>query len=181
LRLSNCGSAAARRDPAFLIEVRILSRGHIGFELQRDEFLDSGYAKQQRRFRREVLIVVSRRQLRTIQDRAGPQPAAGKAWPDGPRLFLGDVRRLPARLHGSFRASFARSGETFFAFSFLLQFDPSLRDFQQHRSMFFRHRHCQTPTFLGESPVRCGVTHRCPPIPAWGELSRNFGFLFTKI
>ena len=45
---SDCGSAAARRDPAFLIEVRILSRVHIGFELQGDEFLDSGDAKQQR-------------------------------------------------------------------------------------------------------------------------------------
>jgi hypothetical protein len=83
---------------------------------------------------------------------------------DGPRLFFwpaGDVRR--PRLHGSIRPSFARLGETFFVFGFLLQFDPSVRDLQQHGSMFFRHRHCQTLTFLRESPVRCGVTHRSPP------------------
>jgi hypothetical protein len=103
--------------------------------------------------------------------------AMGRAffWPPG------DAARPPARLYGSIRLSFARWEETFFAFGFLLQFDPSVRDLQQRCAMFFRHRHCQTLTFLRESPVRCGVTHRCPPIPAWRELSRNFGFLFTKI
>ena len=127
----------------------------------------SSSAMKHWRFRHEV---VSRRQLRTIQDRAGPQPAAGKAWPDGPRLFLGDVRRLPVRPHGSVRASFARSGETFFAFGFLLQFEPSFRHLPQHGSMFFRHRHCQTLTFLRESPVPCGVTHRCCPPPQRGRV-----------
>ena len=44
-------------------------------------------------------------------------------------------------------------------------------------------KRCVARGDLRESPVRCGVTHRCPPIPAWRELiiSRNFGFLFTKI
>ena len=109
-------------------------------------------------------------------------PAGGGDESERGWLSLGGHRYgFDAQPNGSIRPLLARLGGTFFALGFLLQCDPSVRDLQQHGAMFFRHRHCQTLTFLRESPVRCGVTHRCPPTPVWGELNRNFGFLFTKI
>jgi hypothetical protein len=102
-------------------------------------------------------------------------------WAHVQAQHIGDLAAPVLAARAWLQASFARSGETFFAFGFLLQFA------ELPPSPATRLDVLPTPSLPNaDIPPRIACTLRrhaslLPPTPAWESISRNFGFLFTKI